>query len=172
MRNRKSITLLIAALTACASVPTPEEPIAITPGQRVRVTLSSRVAPGRLQGTIVSVLPDTVTIEREEGGVRPLTRRQIDEIEVSVTKVRDPMRAAGYGILAGAPLLVPLAIFAGLIAYEAGTSTLIVILAPAAGLAAVGAIMGGGPQDVWVDASWPSGFGPESAADTTAAEDR
>jgi hypothetical protein len=108
-------------------------------------------------------------IEREEGGVRLLTRRQIDEIEISMTTVRDPMRAAGYGIMAGAPLLVPLAIFAGLFAYEAGTSALLIVLAPAAGLAAVGAIMGGGPQDVWVDAFWPPDPGPASA-DTAAAE--
>ena len=148
--------------------------MAISPGQRVRVTLSSRVATGPLQGTIASVLPDTVTIEREEGGVRHLTRGQIDEIEVSVTRVRDPMRAAGYGILAGAPLLVPLAIFAGLLAseYGAGTWTILVVLVPAAGLATVGAIIGGGPQDVWVDAIWPSNPAAASTPDTTSAEDR
>jgi hypothetical protein len=138
----------------------------------VRVTLSSRVATGPLQGTVVSVLPDTLTVEREEGGARLLTRRQIDEIEISMITVRDPMRAAGYGILAGAPLLVPLAIFAGIIAYEAGTSAVIVVLAPAAGLAAAGAIMGGGPQDVWVDAFWPPDPDAASAVmDTTDAED-
>lgn len=146
----------------------------LTPGQRVRVTLSSRVATGALQGTILSVLPDTVSIEREEGGVRRLTRGQVDEIEVSLTTVRDPMRAAGYGILAGAPLLIPLALFAGIVASEYGAGAWVVpfVLAPVAGLAAAGAIMGGGPQDVWVDAFWSPGPEPAATADTTAAEER
>jgi hypothetical protein len=145
--------------------------VPIAPGQRVRVTLSSRVATGPLQGRVVSVQPDTLTIEREEGGERRITRHQMDVIEISVTRIRDPMRAAGYGILAGAPLFIPLAIVATLFAAEAGVSVYIIVLAPAAGLAVVGAIIGGGPQDVWVDAFWPPDPGPTSTADTTAVGD-
>ena len=137
----------------------------ITTGQRVRITLSSRVATGPLQGSIRSVSPDTLIVMREEGGERRLTRSQVDRIEVSVTKVRDPMRAAGYGILAGAPILVPLVIVLPILAAEYGSDASIVlaVLVPVAALAAVGAIIGSGPQDVWTDAAWTGASAPVAA---------
>jgi hypothetical protein len=148
--------MALAATTACVTVPLPEGPVLIATGQRVRITLSSRVATGPLQGSIRSLSPDTLVVLREEGGERRLTRSQIDRIEVSVTQVRDPMRAAGYGILAGAPLLIPLAIVLPLVAaeYGADASAVLLVLVPVAALAAVGAIIGSGPQDVWVEAMW------------------
>lgn len=165
MRSRSGIALLLAASTACVTVPMPETPVPIATGQRVRITLSSRVATGPVQGSVRSVSPDTLVVLREEGGERRLTRDQIDEIEVSVTQVRDPMRAAGYGILAGAPVLIPLVIVLPLLAAEYGTdapalSTVLVVLVPVAMFAAAGAIIGSGPQDVWVDAIWTASLAP------------
>ena len=157
--------MALAAATACASVPLPEGPLPVTTGQRVRVTLSSRVATGPLQGSIRSVSPDTLVVLREEGGERRLSRSQIDRIEVSITQVRDPMRAAGYGILAGAPILVPLVIVLPLLAAEYGSdaSIILAVLVPVAALAAVGAIIGSGPQDVWINAVWTGPSAPGAA---------
>ncbi len=141
----------------------------LTPGQRVRVTLSSRVATGPLQGTVVSALPDTVTIEREEGGARRISRTQIDRIEVSVARVREPEKAAGYGILAAAPLLVLAVILSPIAAGESGSTAIGIVLVPLAAVAAVGAAIGSGKQDVWVEASWPT-LEEVVPADTTAAD--
>lgn len=155
MRSRKNLALLLAALTACATVPTPVDPVALSPGQRVRVTLASRVAPAPLQGTLLFASPDSLVVRREEGGERRFSRTQVERVEVSVARTSEPEKAAGYGILAGAPLLIPLIILAPIVAYEAGKETMMIILVPVAALAAVGAAIGSGEQDVWVEASWP-----------------
>ena len=70
MRRRRGLALALAATAACATVPKPGGPILVAPDQRVRVTLSSRVATGPLQGTVVSIYPDTLVVAREEGGER------------------------------------------------------------------------------------------------------
>jgi hypothetical protein len=147
--------MALAATTACATVPSPEGLVTLSPGQRVRATLSSRVARAALQGTAISVTADTLTVEREEGGLRSLSRDQVERVDVSVGKERDPVKAARYGILAGAPLIV-LAILFAPIASEDSPTGIGIVLIPVAALAAVGAAMGSGKQDVWVEASWPA----------------
>lgn len=171
MRSRSGLALLLAATTACVSVPVPKEPVALAPGQRVRVTLSSRVTTGALQGRLLSASPDTLVVAREEGGERHVSRSQVELLEVSVARTSEPEKAAGYGILAGAPLLIPLFIFAPILAYEAGMDTMTILLVPVAALAAVGAAIGSGKQDVWVEAAWPT---PEAAVpvDSIGAENR
>lgn len=172
MRSRRAVLLAVAATAACATVTArPEDPIPVEVDQRVRVTLSSRAALGPLQGTVVSVSPDTLVVAREEGGVRRLSRNQIDEIEVSLTRTRDPVSAAGYGILAGAPLLIPLIILAPLVAYESKSGAVGIVLVPIAALAGIGAAIGSGPQDVWVDASWDA-TGAPTPADSLPTEDQ
>ena len=132
-------------------------PIPIAVDQRVRVALSSRVAVGDLQGTVISISPDMLAVEREEGGIRRLSRSQVAGIEVSVGRERDPIRAARYGILAGAPLLVLAVLFAPIAAGESGNSAVGLVLVPVAAVAAVGAAIGSGAQDVWIDGTWAEG---------------
>ena len=141
---------------ACATMPKGQSAIPVETGQRVRVTLASRVATGRLQGTVLSISPDTLAVEREEGGERRLSRSQVEEVEVSVSRTVEPVKAAGYGVLAAAPLLVPMIIIVPLIVPEYAGAAFGLILGPIAAAAAVGALMGSGPQDVWVEGLWAS----------------
>ena len=143
------------AAEACATVPKEHSPVPLEPGQRVRVTLASRVATGRLQGTVVSISPDTLAVEREEGGERRRSRAQVDEVEVSVSKTVEPVKAAGYGVLAAAPLLVPaIIVLPLLLAPEYAGVAVGLVLMPVAAAGAVGALIGSGPQDVWVEGIW------------------
>ena len=150
--------LVAIALTAqgCATVPRGQSAIPVETGQRVRVTLASRVATGRLQGTIVSISPDTLAVEREEGGERRLSRGQVDEVEISVSRTVEPVKAAGYGVLAAAPLIVPMLIIVPIVVPEYSGAAFGLILGPVAAAAAVGALMGSGPHDVWVEGIWAS----------------
>jgi len=59
--------------------------VPIAPGQRVRVTLSSRVATGPLQGRVVSVQPDTLTIERQGQQGTMTTAYKLDGTETDIT---------------------------------------------------------------------------------------
>jgi hypothetical protein len=144
--------------------------VAISPGQRARVTLASRVATGPLKGDVVSVSPDTLVVAREEGGERRLSRTQVERVDVSMARERDPVRAAKYGILAGAPLLVLAILVAPIASGESGTSAFGIVLIPVAGLAALGAAIGSGAQDVWVEAAWP-GTDTPAPTDSLGVED-
>lgn len=153
--SRASIlSIALAALTACASVPERQGAIPVEMGQRVRITLASRAATGPLQGTVVSVSPDTLLIAREEGGERRLSRSQVEEVEVSVARTSEPGKAVGYGVLVVAPLIGIALVFA--LTSEYGFTVFGLILAPVAAVAAVGGLIGSGPQDVWVKALWPA----------------
>lgn len=165
MRRPRGVALVVltALVPACASVPVerPAGPVAVEPGDRVRVTLAHRFAPAPLVGTVIAVGPDTLAVEREEGGERRLARALVERVEVSVARESDPTRAAGEGILAGAPWLVPLAVVLVLFGDEItdGESAVglwPIFVVPVAALAIVGAVLGGGPQDVWVAADWPA----------------
>lgn len=161
--SRASIlSIALAVWTACATVPERQVAIPVEMGQRVRVTLASRVATGPLQGTVVSVSPDTLLIAREEGGERRLSRRQVEEVEVSVSRTVEPMKAAGYGIVAAAPFLVLATLFAPIVAGESDASLFAIIFVPVGVAAGIGAVIGSGPQDVWVEAIWPSSSAPAS----------
>lgn len=134
-----------------------QEPRNIRTGDRVRVTLASRIAPAPLVGMVIEIDPDTLTIEREEGGLRRLSRIQIESIEVSVRRELETGEAAGYGILAAAPLLVLLAIALPIVAAEAGGAAWSILGAAVGGSMLVGALIGGTtPQDTWVEARWPA----------------
>lgn len=162
--------LLAIALIAqgCATVPKGQSAIPVETGQRVRVTLASRVATGRLQGTVLSISPDTLAVLREEGGERRLSRGQVEEVEVSVSRTVEPVKAAGYGVLAAAPLLVPVIIVLPLlVAPEYAGAAVGLVLGPVVAAGAVGALIGSGPQDVWVEGIWASDslpFPPDSLA--------
>lgn len=156
LRALTGVLAIALAAEACATVPKQHSPVPIEIGQRVRVTLASRVATGRLQGTVLSISPDTIAVEREEGGERRLSRTQVDEVEVSVSRIVEPVKAAGYGLLAAAPLLVPMIILIPLVVPEYAGAAFGLLVGPVAAAAAVGALMGSGPQDVWVDGIWAS----------------
>ena len=147
------VAFALLALTACATTREREGPVPLAAGDRVRVRLASRVATGRLQGTVVSVLPDTLVVAREEGGERCLSRAQVEEVEVSVSRTDEGVKAAGYGFLAAAPLLIIPVIFM-VLEPQVGAAALGYVLLPAAGAAALGAVIGSGPQDVWAPAVW------------------
>ena len=159
-RDARTLTwvllVLLPAPTACATTPEPDDTIPLTAGQRVRITLTNRVATGPVQGTLMSVAPDTLVIAREEGGERRLSRNLVQDVEVSVSRTVDPMRAGQYGILAAAPLLLLAVLFAPVAAGESYATTFAIIFVPVAAAAAVGAAIGSGAQDVWVEASWLS----------------
>jgi hypothetical protein len=155
------VALAQLAVPACATTPEREGPVPLAAGDRVRVTLASRVATGRLQGTVVSVSPDTLVVAREEGGERRLSRSQVQEVEVSVSRAAEPLKAAGYGALAAAPLILLLFLVVPFAAGEGGTSAVLgFVLVPVAAAAAIGGAIGSGPQDAWVEANWPSQFAP------------
>ncbi|MGH7567058.1 MAG: hypothetical protein ACREK2_09535 [Gemmatimonadota bacterium] len=163
MRSRRSLALVLGAaiLGACATAPAhPVEPIPVEIDQRVRVTLSSRVALGPLIGTVISVSSDTLAVAREEGGVRRLSRSQIERVEVRVERVRDPMGAAGNGILVALPWLLIGVPAVALLGEGSPDAFLLYVIVPVVGIATVGAVLGGGPQDVWVEASWPGTDAP------------
>lgn len=176
-RARRAAAVCLAAFVpACASVPVerPAGPVAVEPGQRVRVTLSNRFAPAPLIGTVETVDPDTLVVAREEGGTRRVARAAVERVEVSVARESDPTRAAGEGILAGAPWLVPLAVvlvlFGDEITEGEGAAALWpIFVIPVAAMAITGALIGGGPQDVWVTAEWPPG--PDAPPDVGAPSD-
>jgi hypothetical protein len=129
----------------------------IRSGDRVRVTLASRIAPAPLIGTVREIGPDTLVVEREEGVLRPLSRAQVGEIEVSVRREYEGGKAAGYGVLAATPLLVLLGIAAPILAAEGNDAWVLTILGAAVGGSLlVGALIGGTTrQDTWVEARWP-----------------
>jgi hypothetical protein len=156
------VALALLAVPACATTPEREGPVPLAAGDRVRVTLASRVATGRLQGTVVSVSPDTLVVAREEGGERRLSRAQIEEIEISMSRREEGVKAAGYGFLAAAPLLVIPVIFI-ILEPQVGAAALGYVLLPAAGAAVLGAVIGSGPQDAWVPAVWSFTSSPAPA---------
>jgi hypothetical protein len=155
------LALGLLLLMACATTPGQESRIHVAPGDRVRVTLANRVAIGPVQGTVASITPDTLVVAREEGGERRLSRSQVQEVEVSVSRAAEPLKAAGYGVLAAAPLVLLLFLVVPFAAGEGGTSAVLgFVLVPVAAAAAIGGAIGSGPQDAWVEANWPSQFAP------------
>jgi hypothetical protein len=150
------VALALLPLTGCATTPKQLGPIPIAPGDRVRVTLANRVAVGPVQGTVASISSDTLVVAREEGGVRRLSRGQVEEVEVSVSRAAEPLKAAGYGVLAAAPIVLLLVLVVPFAAGESGTSAIGFVFLPVAAGAALGGIIGSGPQDAWVEANWPS----------------
>jgi hypothetical protein len=161
---------MLLAATACATIPPQQGAVPIVEGQRVRVTLASRVATGRLQGSVVSLSADTLVVAREEGGERRLTRSQVETVEVSVSRTVEPVKAAGYGLLAAAPLILPAVIIIPLVVPEYAFAAFGLVVMPAAGAAAVGGLIGGGPQDQWGKAAWP--VDPAAAAPDSIAGER
>jgi hypothetical protein len=157
------LSILLLAATACATIRPRQEAIPIEEGQRVRITLASRVATGRLQGTVASFSPDSLVVAREEGGERRLSRSQVESVEVSVTRTVEPVKAAGYGVLTAAPLIIPVFLVLSAGVCECGGAAFWYLLGPVAAAGAVGALIGSGPQDVWVDALWPTDLRTESS---------
>lgn len=153
------VPLALLPLTACATTREGEEPVPLAAGHRVRVTLASRVATGPVQGTIASVSPDTLVVAREEGGERRLSRSQVEEVEVSVSRTVQPVRAAGYGALTVAPLVILLVLVVPLTT-EGGNAAIPYAFFPLVGAALLGAMIGSGPQDAWVQAIWPAQHAP------------
>jgi hypothetical protein len=161
----------VALQIACATAQRrPAESIEVATDQRVRVTLSSRVATGPLQGLVVAVSPDSLVVAREEGGVRRLSRSQVDRVEVSVERVRDPLGAAGEGVLLTLPWIIVGLPVITLLATNETEALLLYVVAPVVGVATIAAVLGGGPQDVWVEASWLESASP-TPTDTLHAED-
>ena len=139
----------------------------VRPGDRVRVTLASRIAPAPLIGTVTVVGPDTLEVEREEGGVRRLSIAHVGRIEVSVRREFEGGKAALNGFLVMSPLVALGVIFfvlgSGDVSAAAGT------LAFVAGLggAVAGAMIGGTTlQDTWVEANWPDPRAPSGQVDS------
>lgn len=154
---------ILLAATACATISQRQEAVPIEEGQRVRITLANRVATGPLQGTVLSFAPDTLVVAREEGGERRLSRSQVEEVEVSVSRTVEPVKAAGYGVLTAAPLIVPVFLVLSAGVCECGGAAFWYLLGPVAAAGAVGALIGSGPQDVWVEAVWPTEIRVESS---------
>ena len=152
----KILATLLGVATACATIPTRQEAIPIEEGQRVRITLASRVATGRLRGTVASLTPDTLVVAREEGGERRLSRSQVESVEVSVSRTVEPVKAAGYGVLTAAPLIALVILILPFAGCECGAAAFWYLLGPVAAAGTVGALIGSGPQDVWVEAVWPT----------------
>jgi hypothetical protein len=150
------VPLALLLLTACATTPESQAPIPLTTGDRVRITLANRVATGPVLGTVVSLSPDTIVVAREKGGERRLSRAQVQEVEISVSRKCEPGKAVGYGVLAAAPLLIIPVIFTVVSDIQTGVAILGFVLLPAAIAGGVGGLISGGPQDAWVTAVWPS----------------
>lgn len=162
---RRSIWGTAVIALCIVSVLHAQEVREVRPGNRVRVTLASRIAPAPLIGTVTEVGPDTLEVEREKGGFRRLSRAQVGRIEVSVRREFEGAKAAGYGFLAATPLLVLLAIAAPIIAAEGNDAVVWAVLGAAVGGSLLaGALIGGTtPQDTWVEARWPE---PPATADS------
>lgn len=130
------------------------EPPTIKSGDRVRITLARRIAPGPVVGTVASIGVDTLVVERD-GDLRSLARGQIATIEVSQGRKTNTARAAGYGVLAALPVIGLLVVFLPA-ASEAQPAAYIFIGAVVAGSALLGALIGGTtPEEDWVEGRWP-----------------
>jgi hypothetical protein len=104
--------------------------------------------------------PDTLVVEREEGGVLRVTSRQVDRIDVSIERRHKTFgEAAGAGLLVASPLLALLAV-AGVAAGGGeipGSYVAAVVLGVAAASAFGGAwLFGTTAEDVWVEATLPT----------------
>jgi hypothetical protein len=108
---------------------------------------------------VVSISPDTLVVEREEGGERRLTRSQVDGIRVSTSRQRNPIGGAGLGLVAVAPWLALATIATLLFPPDLRPDNTILIVA--GGAAAAGAVLGAiTHQDKWVEAFWPGTSAP------------
>jgi hypothetical protein len=163
MRRPVAVTALAAVTAALAVTGLPasgQEAPEVRPGDRVRVTLASRVAPAPLVGNVLAMTPDTLVVEREEGGVLRVTSRQVDRIDVSIERRHKTFgEAAGAGLRVASPLLALLAV-AGVAAGGgeiAGSYVAAVVLGVAAASAFGGAwLFGTTAEDVWVEATLPT----------------
>ena len=177
--TRVTTLAALAAVTAALAVTglpaSGQEAREVQPGDRVRVTLASRFAPGTLIGTVLAAGPDTLVVERDGGGVRKLTSHEVRSVDVSVERqYKSVGKAAGGGLLVASPFLVLLGI--GIIRAD-GPEISDLLTAAFVGVAAVGAVagilvFGTAPQDEWVEATWPLASAPPdtfrpTAADTT-----
>lgn len=169
-------TAVSAALASVIAAPALGQEVRdVHAGDRVRVTLASRFAPGTLIGTVLAAGPDTLVVERDGGGVRKLTSHEVRSVDVSVERqYKSVGKAAGGGLLVASPFLVLLGI--GIIRAD-GPEISDLLTAAFVGVAAVGAVagilvFGTAPQDEWVEATWPLASAPPdtfrpTAADTT-----
>lgn len=140
-------------------------------GDRVRVILASRIAPAALIGTVTGIGPDTLVVEREEGGSRRLSRAQVGRIEVSVRREYEGGRAALNGFLVMSPLVALAVVF--FLMGPGDVSAAAATLAIVAGLggAVAGAMIGGtSQQDTWVEARWPDQLAPSGEVDSLSSD--
>lgn len=86
-------TILLSAEASAQQPSALVEPVLVTPGQRVKVTLASRIAPGPLIGTVFLVDSDSLVVQRGTASQR-VTRGQVLRIEVSTAREYRPGEAA------------------------------------------------------------------------------
>jgi hypothetical protein len=109
-------------------------------------------------------------IEREEGGIRRLSRSQVGEIRVSVSRERDFVRGARLGLVAVAPWLALGTLVSLVFPPEVGPGDTFLMVV--GGVVVAGAVLGGiTRQDLWVEASWPGTEAP-LPTDSLGAEER
>ena len=163
MRHRWVLGVAVIALGSVSELQA-QEVREVRFGDRVRVTLASRIAPSALIGTVTEVGPDTLVVEREEGGSRQLSRAQVGRLEVSVRREYEGGRAALNGFLVMSPLVVLGVIFYVLSPADVSAAAGTLAIVAGLGGAVAGALIGGTtPQDTWVEARWSdhlSPFGP------------
>lgn len=166
------IDSLATDTVAARGAAAPDTAAVVRPGSRVRVTLSNRVAPAPLIGTVLRVDRDSLVVEREEGGMRALAPRHVDQIEVSVRKEHEPGRAVAYGLLTVGPLLAigGAVLLLSDVGPEVSGPMASLLLAAAAGGIFAGWLIGGtSAQDVWIESRWPDVEAESGRADPPSA---
>jgi hypothetical protein len=123
-------SLAIVPLFAVAS----QEPRAINPGDRVRVTAPS-VSGGRFAGTVLTVDPDSLVVQTGTE-TRRLPRASIERLDLSSGRKSHTLLGAGVGFLVGA------AVGGGLVASDPTSCDEVHAACIAVGAAVLGA--GGG----------------------------
>lgn len=100
---RRLIVFGTVALLMTPSVAWAQEPPAVVPGARVRITESGTGGRGLLRGTVVTMSADTVVLRFDRGGEAvPISLARVSRIEVSRGSKRHTAAGLGLGFLAGA----------------------------------------------------------------------